>query len=63
MKRIHEELLSTLGADSSVQLHIEIWLTKFKTTDLSCQDVSRAERTLLTIGRQLKVFQEKYIIY
>jgi hypothetical protein len=63
MKRIHEELLSTLGADSSVQLQIEIWLKKFKTADLSSQDFSRAERALLTIGRQLKAFLEKYIIH
>jgi hypothetical protein len=35
-KRIHEELLTTLGADAYGQSPITIWSKRFKTGDLSC---------------------------
>jgi hypothetical protein len=58
--RIHEELLTTLGADHDGRSQIKICLKRFKTGDLSCQDLPRAGHLLLTIGPQLKAFLEKY---
>jgi hypothetical protein len=59
-KRIHEELLTTFGVDPYGPPQIKIWLERFKTGDLSGQDLPRAGRPLLTIGPQLKAFLEKY---
>jgi transposase len=59
-KRIHEELMSTLGDDSYAVSQIKIWLQKFRNGDLSCKDSPRSGRPLLTLGPQLEVFISKY---
>jgi hypothetical protein len=41
-KRIHEELMSTLGDDSDGFSQIKIWLQKFRNDDLSCKDSPRS---------------------
>jgi hypothetical protein len=58
-KRIHEELMSTLGDDSYVIFQIKIWLQKFRNGDLSCKDSPRSGRPLLTLGPQLEAFMQK----
>jgi hypothetical protein len=55
-KRIHEELMSTLGDDSYTVSQIKIWLQKFRNGDLSCKDSPRSRRPLLTLGMQLEAF-------
>jgi hypothetical protein len=59
-KRIHEELMSTLGDDSYVVSQIKIWFHKFRNGDLSCKDSPRSRQPLLTLGSQLEVFMQKY---
>jgi transposase len=59
-KRIHEELLSTLGEDLFVVSQIKIWLQKFRNGDLSGKDSPRPGRPLLTMGPQLEAFMQKY---
>jgi hypothetical protein len=58
-KRIHEELMSTLGDDSYGVSQIKIWLQKFRNCDLSCKDSPRSGRPLLTLGLQLDAFMQK----
>jgi transposase len=55
-KRIHEELMSTLGDDSYTVSQIKTWLQKFRNGDLSCKDSPRSGRPLLTLGPQLEAF-------
>jgi transposase len=55
-KRIHEELMSTLGGDSYTVSQIKIWLQKFRNCDLSCRDSPRSGRPPLTLGPQLETF-------
>lgn len=59
-KKIHQELVSTLGDDAYGVSQIKIWLQKFRNGDLSCQDLPRAGRPPLTLGVQLQRFLEKY---
>jgi hypothetical protein len=59
-KRIHEELMSTLGDDSDGVSQIKIWLQKFRNSDLSCEDSPRSGRPLSTLRSQLEVFMQKY---
>jgi hypothetical protein len=59
-KRIHEELMNTLGDDSCAISQIKIWLQKFRNGDLSCKDYLRSGRPLLTLGLQLEAFMQKY---
>jgi hypothetical protein len=58
-KRIHEELMSTLGDDSYRVSQIKIWLQNFGNGDLSCKNSPRSGRPLLTLGRQLEAFMQK----
>jgi hypothetical protein len=59
-KRMHEKLMSTLGDNSYRVSQIKIWLQKFRNGDLSCKDSPRSGRPLLTLGRQLEAFMQKY---
>jgi hypothetical protein len=59
-KRIHAELLSTLGEDAYGRSQIKIWLQRFKTGDFSGLDLHRAGRPLLTLGPHLDAFLQKY---
>jgi hypothetical protein len=45
-KRIHEELMSTLGDDSYRVSQIKIWLQKFTNGDLSRKDSPSSGRPL-----------------
>jgi hypothetical protein len=58
-KRIHEELMSTLGDDSYAVSQIKIWLQKCRNGDLSRKDSPRSGRPLLTLGPQLEAFMQK----
>jgi hypothetical protein len=59
-KRIHPELVITLGADAYSQSQIKIWLQKFRNGDLSCKDVSHTGRQSLSLGPQLVAFLQKH---
>jgi transposase len=59
-KRIHEELMSTLGDDSYAVSQIKIWLQKFRNGDSSFKDSLHSGRPLLTLGPQLEAFMQKY---
>jgi histone-lysine N-methyltransferase SETMAR len=59
-KKIYQELVTTLGADAYSRSQIKIWLQKFKNGDLSCMDLPRPGRPLLTLGPQLDAFLQKY---
>jgi transposase len=59
-KRIHEELMSTLGEDRYGVSQIKIWLQKFRNGDLSCKDSPRSGRPLLILGPQLEAMMYKY---
>jgi hypothetical protein len=58
-KRIHEELINTLGDDSYAVSQIKIWLQKFRNGDLLCKDSPPSGRPLLTLGSQLEAFIRK----
>jgi hypothetical protein len=59
-KRIHEELMSTLGDDSCGVSQIKIWLQKLSNRGLCCKDSPRSGRLLLTLGPQFEAFMHKY---
>jgi hypothetical protein len=59
-KRIHEELMSTLGDDPYGASQNKIWLQKFRNGDLSYKDSPRSGRPLLTLGPQLEASMQKY---
>jgi hypothetical protein len=40
-KKIHEELITTLGNDAYHWSQIKTWLQRFKNGDFSCKDHSR----------------------
>jgi hypothetical protein len=60
-KRIHEELMSTLGDNSYAVSQIKIWLQKSGNGVLSYKDSPRSGRPLLTLGPQLEAFIQKDI--
>jgi hypothetical protein len=53
-KKIHQELMSTLGDDTYRLSQIKIWLRRFRTGDLSCGDLPHAGRPP-TLGPQVEV--------
>jgi hypothetical protein len=55
-KKIHEELITTLGDDAYHLSQIKTWLQRFKNGDLSCKGHSRPERPVLTLGSQFEAF-------
>jgi hypothetical protein len=55
-KTIHQELVTTLGADAYGLSPIKIWLRKFRNCDLSCENASRTGRLSLALGRNLRHF-------
>jgi hypothetical protein len=55
-KKIHEELMTTLGDDSYGVSQLKISLHKFRDGDLSCKDSPRSGRPLLILGPQLEAF-------
>jgi hypothetical protein len=59
-KRIHEELMSTLGDNSYGVSQIKIWFQKFRNGDLSSKNSPRPRRPLLTLRPQLEAFMQKY---
>jgi hypothetical protein len=58
-KKIHEELMNTLGDDSYGVYQIKIWLQKFRNGDLSCKDFPGSGQPLLTLGPRLGAFMQK----
>jgi hypothetical protein len=58
-KKIHEELVSTLGNDSYGVSQIKTWLQKFRNDDLSRKDSPHFGQPLLTLGPQLEAFMPK----
>jgi transposase len=58
-KRIHEELISTLGDDSYTVSQSKIWLQTFRNGELSCKDSPRSGRPFLTLESQLEAFMQK----
>jgi hypothetical protein len=50
VKRIHEELMSTLGDDSDGVSQIKVWLQQFRNGDLSLQRLSALRTTSLNFG-------------
>jgi hypothetical protein len=59
-KKIHQELMSTLGDDVCWLSQIKIWLQRFRIGSLSCSDLPRAGRSPLTLGLQVETFLQKY---
>jgi hypothetical protein len=59
-KRIHKELMTTLGDNSYAVSQIKTWLQKFRNGDLSCKDSPRSGQPLFTLGPQLEAFMQKY---
>jgi hypothetical protein len=59
-KRIHQELMSTLGDDSYAVSQIKTWFQKFRNGDLSSKDSPRSGRPLLTLEPRLEAFMQKY---
>jgi hypothetical protein len=59
-KKIHQKLMNTLVNDTYGLPQITIRLQRFRTRDLSCSDLPRAERPPLTLGRQVEAFLQKY---
>jgi hypothetical protein len=60
IKKINQKLMSTLGDSDSGLSQIKILLQRFRTRDLSCSNRPRAGRSLLTLGRQVDAFLQKY---
>jgi hypothetical protein len=55
-KKIHPELVATLGADGYGRSQVKIWPQKFRNGDLYYKDAPRPGRPALTMGPQLVVF-------
>jgi hypothetical protein len=60
-KNIHQELMSTLGDDTHGLSQIKIWLQRLRTGDLSCSDLSRAERPPITLEPQVGDFSKSIL--
>jgi hypothetical protein len=48
LKKIHQELVTTLGADTYAQSQIKTWLQKFRNGELSSKDAPGTGRPPLT---------------
>jgi hypothetical protein len=59
-KKIHQELVTTPGADLCGRSQIKISLQKFGTGDLSYKDAPRTGRLPLTLGTQPAAFLQKH---
>jgi hypothetical protein len=62
LKKIHQELLTTLRVDTYGQSQIKIWLQKFKNGDLSCKDAPRPGRPPLTLVHNLRDFLKSILL-
>jgi hypothetical protein len=62
VKLIHQELTRTLGNDGYGPSQIKIWLQRFQSGDLSCDDSPGAQRPPLTLAPQLHAFLQKYLV-
>jgi hypothetical protein len=60
IEKVHQELMGTLGDDADGLSQIKIWLQRFRTGDLSCNDLPRAGRPLLTLGPSVVAFVQKH---
>jgi transposase len=58
-KKIHQEVMNTLGDDAYGLSQIKIGLQRFRTRDLSCSDLPRAGRPPLTLAPQVEPFLQK----
>jgi hypothetical protein len=54
-KTIHQELVTTLGADAHGRSQIKIWLQKVRNGDLSWTDTPRTGRPPLILSRNLSI--------
>jgi hypothetical protein len=61
-KSIYHGLTGTLGNDAYRPSPIKIWLKRFESDDLCCNDLPRARRPLSTLGPQLEGFLQKHPI-
>jgi hypothetical protein len=59
-KKIHQELMNTLGDDTYELSQIEIWLQRFRTRNLSYSGLSLAGRPPLTLAPQVETFLQMY---
>jgi hypothetical protein len=58
-EKIHKELIPTFGENAFELSQIKIRLQKFRSGELSYQDLPRSEQLPLTMGPQLKAFRQK----
>jgi hypothetical protein len=59
VKLIHQELTTILGNDVHGPSRIKIWLQRFKSCNLSCNDLPRVGRPPVTSELQLETFLQK----
>jgi hypothetical protein len=59
-KTIHQEPISTFRDYAHRMSQIKIWLQRFRTEDLSCNDLTRAGPLPLTLGPQVEAFLQRY---
>jgi hypothetical protein len=62
LKKIHQELLTTLRVDTYGRSQIKIWHYKFKNGDLPCKDAPRLGRPPLTLVRNLRDFLKSILL-
>jgi hypothetical protein len=60
IKKIHLELVTTLGVDTYSRSQIKIWLQNIRNGNLYCRDAPRTGWPPLALGPQLPAFRQKF---
>jgi hypothetical protein len=60
LKKIHQKIVTTFGADAYSRSQINIWLEKVRSGGLADKDASPSRRPALPLGPQLAVSLQKY---
>jgi hypothetical protein len=58
--QIHQEILTTLGSDAYSEDSIQYWVAHIESGDISCEDISRAGRSLIDLAELFRLFIQDY---
>jgi hypothetical protein len=59
-RKIHQELLATLGSDAHSEDSIQHWVARIESGGISCEDISRAGRRLTDLAELFRLFLQDY---
>jgi hypothetical protein len=59
-RQIHQELFVTLRSDAYSEDSIQYWVARVESGDISCEDISRADRPITDLAEPFRLFLQDY---